>query len=103
MAQGKDQLNDRAGSGSQHVRANIDLTRQAMDRTIDAIEGKLTPGQILLEGLTLLRSGSASGASKVVELAREHPLPAPIIGVGVGMMIKEMGSKKTEGLSAPRG
>jgi vacuolar-type H+-ATPase subunit H len=92
MDQGKDQLSTHAGS--QQVRANIDLTRQAMDRTIDAIEGKLTPGQLLLEGLSLLRSGGASGANKIVELAREHPVPAAVIGVGVGMMIREASQKK---------
>jgi hypothetical protein len=92
MDQGKDQLS--AQAGSQQVRANIDLTRQAMDRTIDAIEGKLTPGQLLLEGLSLLRSGGTSGANKLVELAREHPVPAAVIGVGVGMMIREASQKK---------
>jgi hypothetical protein len=103
MDQGKDQLNARTGGGSQQVRANIDLTRQAMDRTIDAIEGKLTPGQMLLEGLNLLRSGGASGANKLVELAREHPVPAAVIGVGVGMMIRDVSTKKADGNRMPSG
>jgi hypothetical protein len=106
MDQGKDQLKGRA-AGSQQARANIDLTRQAMDRTIDAIEGKLTPGQLLLEGLSLLRSGGASGANKIMDLAREHPLPACVIGVGVGMMIREASKKEVDvqgaGMAAPMG
>jgi vacuolar-type H+-ATPase subunit H len=101
MDQGKDQLNTPAHPGSQQARANIDLTRQAMDRTIDAIEGKLTPGQLLLEGLNLLKSGGASGANKLVELAREHPVPAAVIGVGVGMMIRDASHKKAETGRAP--
>src|SRR6185436_1517201 len=95
MAQGKDQLDDRAQPGSQQARANIDVTRQAMDRTIEAIEGKLTPGQLLMEGLSLLGKGGTTGANKLVELAREHPVPAAVIGVGVGMMIRDAATKKT--------
>jgi len=101
MAQGKDQLDDRSQAGSQQARANIDVTRQAMDRTIEAIEGKLTPGQLLMEGLNLLGKGGTTGASKLVELARDHPVPAAVIGVGVGMMIRDAATKKTEGGRMP--
>jgi ElaB/YqjD/DUF883 family membrane-anchored ribosome-binding protein len=97
MAQGKDQLDDRSHGGSEQVRANIDVTRQAMDRTIEAIEGKLTPGQLLMEGLSLLGKGGATGANKIVELAREHPVPAAVIGVGVGMMIRDASNRKGDG------
>jgi len=97
MAQGKDQLDDRSQPGSQQARANIDVTRQAMDRTIEAIEGKLTPGQLLMEGLSLLGKGGTTGANKLVELARDHPVPAAVIGVGVGMMIRDAATKKTAG------
>jgi hypothetical protein len=90
----KDQLSSRDHQGSQQVRANMDVTRQAMDRTIDALQGRLKPSQLWLDGLNLVRSGSASGAAKLVELAREHPVPAAVIGVGVGMMIREMGKKR---------
>ena len=97
MAQGKDQLGDPSPAGSQQARANIDVTRQAMDRTIEAIEGKLTPGQLLMEGLSLLGRGGTTGANKIVELAREHPVPAAVIGVGVGMMIRDAANKKPAG------
>jgi hypothetical protein len=72
----------------------MDVTRQAVDRTIDALQGKLKPSQLWLDGLNLVRSGSASGASKLIELVREHPVPAAVIGVGVGMMIRDMGKTK---------
>jgi hypothetical protein len=101
MAQGKDQLGDRPSAGSQQARANIDVTRQAMDRTIEAIEGKLTPGQLLLEGLSLLGKGGTTGANKLVELARDHPVPAAVIGVGVGMMIRDASQKKTVSRPSP--
>jgi len=104
MAQGKDQLEDRSPMGSQQARANIDVTREAMDQTIDAITGKLTPGQLLMEGLSLLGKGGTTGANKIVELAREHPVPAAVIGVGVGMMIRDAANKKpAEGRAAAGG
>jgi hypothetical protein len=55
MAQVEDALNraaDRDHEGgeptSRQIQADIDRTRSNMDRTFDAIESKLTPGQLLL-------------------------------------------------------
>jgi gas vesicle protein len=98
MAEGKDPVirpngngtHDRDGSPSaRELEQEVDRTRAAMDRTIDAIAGKLTPQQLMMEALGVFREGSSTVATKLVETAREHPVPATIIGLGVAMLLSE--------------
>jgi len=74
---------------SQRIRANIDRTRAEMDETFDALDSKLTPGQLLLEGWGLLKGGSGAGASRLMRVARQHPLPSLVIGAGVSWLLLE--------------
>ena len=74
---------------SDEIRANIERTRAEMDHTFDALDEKLTPAQLLQEAWHYTKGGSAAGANKLWQLAREHPLPATLIGVGIGWMFVE--------------
>jgi hypothetical protein len=71
------------------IEQDVDRTRAAMDRTLDAIAGKLTPQQLMLEALGLFKDGSSTAATKLVETAREHPFPAALIGLGFALMLNE--------------
>lgn len=95
MAEGKDPVGGRPnGNGrSREIAADIDRTRDALDRTVDAIVGKLTPSQLLLELAHVFRSGSSSVVSRVVDTARDHPVPATIVAAGLGMMLWERAEK----------
>ncbi len=90
MAESKDAL---TGSGRQpssaEIRSEIERTRAEMDQTFDALESKMTPGQILEEVWYLTRGGTRAGASKLWHVAREHPLPATVIGLGLGWLVVE--------------
>jgi hypothetical protein len=91
MAQGKGPVEERGdgASRSREIAADIDRTRDALDRTVDAIVGKLTPSQLLMECVQVVRSGSGSILGRVVETAREHPVPATIVATGLGMLLWE--------------
>lgn len=91
MAQGKDPVTrPNGGSDRSHqIEADIDRTRAAMDRTVDAIAGKLTPQQLMLEAMGVFKDGSSALATRVVSTAREHPVPATIIGIGLGLLLAE--------------
>lgn len=90
MAESKDAL---TGAGRQptsaEIRSEIERTRAEMDQTFDALESKMTPGQILEEVWYLTRGGTRAGASKLWNVAREHPLPATVIGLGLGWLLVE--------------
>lgn len=79
---------DRQPSSTQ-IRSEIERTRADMDETFDALERKMTPGQILGEAWNLTRGGTSAGANKLWQIAREHPLPSAVIGLGLGWLMVE--------------
>jgi hypothetical protein len=90
MAQEQDPVTRPNGGGRSHqIEADIDRTRAAMDRTVDAIAGKLTPQQLMMEALGVFKDGSSALATRLVQTAREHPVPATIIGIGIGLLLTE--------------
>jgi ElaB/YqjD/DUF883 family membrane-anchored ribosome-binding protein len=75
--------------GSQEIRAELDRTRASLDRAFDALGSRLTPSQLLWDGLDVFRSGATTGVSRAMKIAQDHPLPACVIGVGVGWLLFE--------------
>ena len=84
------EITDSVNSGSSdEIRADIERTRAEMDSTFDALDQKLTPSQLLAEAWRYTKGGSSIGAGKLWSLARQHPLPATMIGVGLGWLLVE--------------
>jgi vacuolar-type H+-ATPase subunit H len=89
------EITDSVNSGSSdEIRADIERTRAEMDSTFDALDQKLTPSQLLAEAWRYTKGGSSIGAGKLWSLAREHPLPATMIGVGLGWLLVERSRSK---------
>jgi ElaB/YqjD/DUF883 family membrane-anchored ribosome-binding protein len=97
-----DRFNDDRSTGSSsrqpdsaELRREIDRTRAQMDETFDLLEQKLTPGQLAGEVWNLFKGGSSAGANKLWQVAREHPMPAAVIGLGIGWLLLDSGKDKT--------
>jgi uncharacterized protein YjbJ (UPF0337 family) len=84
------------GGSSDEIRADIERTRAEMDNTFDALDQKLTPSQLLAEAWRYTKGGSSVGAGKLWSLARQHPLPATMIGVGLGWLLVERSRSKED-------
>lgn len=80
---------DASGRSSEQIRSEINRTRSNMDETFAALDAKLTPSQIGLEVWNLFKGGSTAGASKLWRIAKEHPMPAAVIGLGLGWLLVE--------------
>jgi len=93
---------DASGPTSRQIQADIDRTRSNMDRTFDAIESKLTPGQLLQEAWGIFKGGSGAGANKALQIAKQHPLPSAVIGLGIGWLLLDS-SRKTSPARGTRG
>jgi len=78
---------------SREIRSEIDRTRSDMDETFAALDAKLTPREIGLELWHLFKGGSTTGAGKLWRVAREHPMPAAVVGLGLGWLMVESSRK----------
>ncbi len=86
-----------ADRNSDQIRSDIDRTRADMDETFNALESKLTPGQIAEEAWGLFKGGSSAGATKLLAIVRQHPLPSAVIGLGVGWLLVESSRRSEPG------
>lgn len=89
MAQSKNSVKGSNRPSSTRIRSDIEHTRAEMDRTFDALEQKLTPGQIVGEVWHLAKGGSVAGAGKLWQIARDYPMPATVIASGIGLLLWE--------------
>ncbi len=87
---------DDDGPSSREIRREIERTRSQMDRNLDALEQKLTPSQLAVEAWSLFRGGSTAGAGRLWRMAKEHPGPAAVIGVGLAWLMTDS-SKSSNG------
>ena len=72
----------------EEILAEIDRTRDEMDRTLSAIEHRLTPGQLVDQGLDYLRhSGAAEFVQNLGGTAKQNPLPLALTAIGIGWLM----------------
>ena len=87
---------DGNGDGSrrpQEIQAEIERTRRQMDGTLNAIEHRLTPGQLYDQGLQYLRhNGGTEFLSNLGEQAKTNPMPVALVGIGLAWL---MATQKT--------
>lgn len=91
MVEGEDEVR---GAGeprprSDEIRDEIDRTRMELEETVDAIGSRLRPSNLAQEGWAKVKSGSGAGASRVMRMAREHPIPVGLIGAGLTWLVIE--------------
>jgi hypothetical protein len=84
------------GRDSREIRSEIDRTRSELDETFAALDAKLTPKEIGMELWNLFKGGSSTGASKLWQVAREHPMPAAVVGLGLGWLLVESSGKSNK-------
>src|SRR4051794_23165308 len=83
------------------IQAEIARTRSEMDATLSAIEQRLTPGQLVDQGLDYLRrSGAREFASNLGTSVKDNPLPVSLVGIGLAWL---MATGKSSGASMSTG
>jgi hypothetical protein len=72
----------------QEILVEIQRTRSEMESTLHAIEERLTPGQLVDQGLDYLRhSGAKEFVSNLGSSAKNNPLPVALVGVGIAWLM----------------
>jgi ElaB/YqjD/DUF883 family membrane-anchored ribosome-binding protein len=105
-----DTTNERTAE-TEVVRSDIEDTRASMSSTIDAIQEKLSPQRLTEQAKDAVRDATVGRvqdmASNITETARdtgstlmdtmrENPLPAALIGIGVGWLFLSARRRATE-------
>ncbi len=72
----------------EEIQAEIARTRGDMDATLTAIEQRLTPGQLVDQGLDYLRhSGARQYVSNLGESVKSNPLPLALMGISMAWLM----------------
>ena len=68
----------------EEIQAEIARTRGDMDATLTAIEQRLTPGQLVDQGLDYIRSSGANEfVSNLGGSVKNNPIPVTLMGIGM--------------------
>lgn len=73
---------------TREIRAEIDQTREEMSETVNAIQARLSPGNIAAKAADSVKSAAREKARDVVEsdsvqYVRANPIPTAMIGIGI--------------------
>jgi ElaB/YqjD/DUF883 family membrane-anchored ribosome-binding protein len=81
-------MKDNGGRRPEQILTDIYRTRDELEKTLVAIEHRLTPGQLVDQGLEYLRH---SGANEFVHnlggAAKQNPLPVALVGIGLAWLM----------------
>jgi hypothetical protein len=71
----------------QEIQREIDRTRGELDATLNAIEHRLTPGQLLDQGIDYLRhSGARQYLTNLGGSLKDNPIPVTLAGIGLAWL-----------------
>lgn len=72
---------------SEEVEADVEASRNELDRDVAALKEKMTPGQLLDEAREMMGAGGRQVASKFVDQAKQNPMPLAVMGLGLAWLM----------------
>lgn len=86
---------------SEDIEREVEAARDDLDRTVDALKDKMSPGQLIDE---ISRSFKGGGAGELMEnlgaQVRENPMALAMIGAGMAWLMMGSGRKTTDSAAA---
>jgi hypothetical protein len=80
---------------SEEIEREVEATRGDLDRTVEAIKEKMTPGQLVDEVMDAMGGPVQEMAANLGAQVRANPLPLALIGAGVAWLIFGRGSSSS--------
>ena len=74
----------------------INYTRERIGRTVEELEQRLSPGQLVDQALGFARDHGGEFASNLAGSVRRNPLPMLVTGIGLIWLLKSQSSKSTQ-------
>lgn len=78
---------DMTEQSSEEIQREIDRTRAGMDEKANALEQKLSPGELFEDLWDRVKRGG--GLSQLGDVVRDHPVPIALMGLGLGWLAIE--------------
>lgn len=72
----------------------VEASRGKLDRTVDALKDKMTPGQLFDEATHAMGGAGQHVLAKFVEQAKENPMPLAVMGVGLAWLMTSSNKPK---------
>ncbi|MDP3492233.1 MAG: DUF3618 domain-containing protein [Hyphomonadaceae bacterium] len=72
---------------AEEVEREVEASRGELDRTMEALKDKMTPGQLFDEATRAMGGAGQQVFSKFVEQARENPMPLAVMGLGLAWLM----------------
>jgi hypothetical protein len=83
------------------IESEIAETRSGLSETLEALEARLAPRQILERGFDMMRDGMDGNMDRIGHVLRENPVPLALIGAGIGwLMLSRTGAGRKLGDAA---
>jgi len=88
----------------EEIEGEIDRIRARLDATLDELEHRLTPRELIRNGIGALSSFEASRyVARFAGLVRRYPIPAAIAGIGVAVFLIAAGQRRRSRLTDTAG
>jgi hypothetical protein len=75
------------GKDPAQLERDIDRTRSSLERTVDELETRLSPGELLDQALGVARDYGGDFATNLGRSVRNNPVPVVLTGVGLAWMM----------------
>lgn len=73
--------------GPKDIQTEVNDARSHLDRTLDSIENRFTPGQAIDQTFRYLRNGAGGFAGNFGNAVQNNPIPVTLLGVGLIWLI----------------
>ena len=71
----------------EEIERRIEETRQQMSQTLEALQERLAPGDLMEEAWKYVRGSGADVGKGLIETVRENPVPTLLIGIGLSWLV----------------
>ena len=89
-----------ASKSPEQIEDEIRGTRRDIDRTLSALQGKLSPGQLLDQALGYMKDGGGEFASNLGRSVCGNPIAATLTGIGLTWLMIGNRSERSNGAAA---
>ena len=70
------------------IERDLEQTRARLDATIDALQQKLSPGEMIDQAVDYLKtSGGGEFGQNLMATVKQHPIPAALAGIGIAWLL----------------